>query len=149
MSISYSHIVLIAVGAMVFLVILLLVGRRHWLPGATDLQSLLRRGDPEEQELYHHFLIPLLVYEDQYPSFLSIMALVLDRFPFQPFLNQKEFRTALTHLRDSVFQRADQGGIISSMSTIVQIYRSDPEVEFNCRPHLEPLVEQFLKEVEA
>ena len=147
MSIGYLHLVLIFTVALVFILVQFFA-RRPWLLRPTGLQGLVDQADPRQRELYHEYLVPLLVYEEDYPAFGNILGLVLLKFPLDRFLEDEQFREALTRLRDSVFQDSSTKDEMGTMCEIVNTFVKNPDVEYECRTHLHRLVSQFLREVE-
>ncbi|MDA2930762.1 hypothetical protein MYX84_12600 [Acidobacteria bacterium AH-259-O06] len=147
MSITYVHLLLAFTGALLFVLIQVLL-RRPW-QSKPGLETLLDRHNPIERELYHEYLVPLLVYEEDYPSFGRILRLVLERFPLGRFLQEEAFEKALTDLRDAVFEPSNREDLVWAMCQIVHTFVRDPDVEYRCRPRLQVLVDQFLKEVES
>ncbi len=145
---SYSQLLLV-VSATVVLVAILISLRRRWFPNPSCLQRLLNRKDCGNQEEYHEYIVPLLMYEETYPAFGNILALVLARFPLTYFLRQEDIRSALTFLGAAVFQKAARQDVILAMSVIVKCLATDPDVEYQCRPNLSSLVNQFLKQIKA
>ncbi len=150
MSISYLHLLLALTGALLFILAQFLL-RRPWQLKATGIQSLLDQDSLAEQELEleldQEYLVPLVIYEDDYPAFGNIIRLVLESFPLGRFLEEKDFEEALVSLRNSVFQSSHPQELVSTMCEIVNTFVRDPDVEYGCRPHLEVLVNQFLLEV--
>ena len=137
MSITYLHLLLAFTGALLFLLAQFLL-RRPWQLKPTGIQSLL------DQE----YLVPLVIYEEDHPAFGNVIRLVLESFPLGRFLEESDFRKALTSLRNSVFQSSNPQELVSTMCVIVNTFVRDPDVEYQCRPHLKVLVDQFLREVE-
>ena len=93
-------------------------------------------------------LIPLLVYEKKYPTFVKILVLVLSKFPLERFLNDSDFSEALALLENSIFSSSTKEESISAMANILETFLSDPDVEYRCRPMLKLLVEQFVQETQ-
>lgn len=147
MSISYLYLLLAFTCALSFVLIQILL-RKPWQPQRSGLQSLIRRDSPLENDLYHKYLIPLLVYEEEYPSFGNILGIVFQKFPLDQFLSEKGFQEALTYLRDSVFKKSTQPDQVEAMCLIVHTLIRDPDVEYACRPHLKSQVDRFLKEMD-
>ena len=147
MSISYLYLLLAFTCALSFVLIQILL-RKPWQPQRSGLQSLIRRDSPLENDLYHKYLIPLLVYEEEYPSFGNILGIVFQKFTLDQFLPEKGFQEALTYLRDSVFKKSTQPNQVEAMCLIVHTLIRDPDVEYACRPHLKSQVDRFLKEME-
>ena len=73
--------------------------------------------------------------------------MVLKSFPIKRFRQERDFDRALGYLHDSVFKASDSQDLIWAMSHIVNTFVSDPDVAFECRPHLETLVARFLEEI--
>jgi hypothetical protein len=151
MSITYLHLLLALTGALLFILAQFLL-RKPWQLKATGIQSLLVQDSLAEQELEleldQEYLVPLVVYEDDYPAFGNIIRLVLESFPLGRFLEEEDFEGALVSLRNSVFQSSHPQELVSTMCMIVNTFVRDPDVEYRCRPHLEVLVNQFLEEVD-
>ena len=151
MSITYLHLLLAFTGALLFLLAQVLL-RRPWQLKPTGIQSLLDQESLAEQELEleldQEYLVPLVIYEEDHPAFGNIIRLVLESFPLGRFLEESDFRKALTSLRNSVFQSSNPQELVSTMCVIVNTFVRDPDVEYQCRPHLKVLVDQFLREVE-
>ncbi|MFQ5740505.1 MAG: hypothetical protein ACE5JX_15980 [Acidobacteriota bacterium] len=146
MAVSYLHLVVVAgSGIACFIWILLRLKSRYSRP--TRLQLLLARDDLRQKQLYIEHLVPLMVYEEVYPSFGEILALVLDRFTLTQLLEDESLRSALSFLRDSVCQSSNGGRIKSAMCQIVRGFVGDPDIEYVCRPQLSPLVDRFLDEI--
>ena len=151
MSISYLYLLLALTGALLFILAQFLL-RRPWQLKPTGIQSLLDQESLAEQELEleldQEYLVPLVIYEDDYPAFGNIIRLVLESFPLGRFLEESDFQEALISLRNSVFQSTNPQELVSTMCVIVNTFVRDPDVEYRCRPHLKVLVDQFLREVE-
>lgn len=152
MSITYLHLLLALTGALLFILAQFLF-RRPWQLKATGIQGLLDQDSLAEQELEleldQEYLVPLVIYEDDYPAFGNIIRLVLQNFPLGRFLEEEDFEEALVSLRNSVFQSSHPQELVSTMCEIVNTFVRDPDVEYQCRPHLEVLVNQFLEEVDV
>lgn len=147
LSLSYSLAFAVVMGCLLAGLVVFLL-RRRWFSRRGELQDFLQKNALKQPEFYSELLVPLLVYEEKYPSFGSILALVLEHFHPAYFMHQPKFREAIYALRDSVFLECDATQIISQMSRVVQIFLEDPEVEYRCRPRLSELVDQFLGEIE-
>ena len=145
---TYVHLLLAFAAAVAFVLVqLLLQKRRQTRP--SRLYSLVNQSSSADGPLYHDYLVPLLVYEEDYPSFMNILGTVLTRFPLERFLQEETFKNALADLRNGVFRSSNEQTIIQTMSLIVNVFLSDPDVEYRCRRRLKPLVHQFLKEIDA
>ena len=145
---TYVHLLLAFTAAVAFVLIqLLLQNRRQTRP--SRLYSLVRQSSSADGQLYHDYLVPLLVYEEDYPAFMNILGTVLTRFPLERFLQEEPFKNALADLQNGVFQSSNEQRIIQTMSLIVNAFLSDPDVEYRCRRRLKPLIYQFLKEIDA
>ncbi|HSR69971.1 MAG TPA: hypothetical protein VLU25_18735 [Acidobacteriota bacterium] len=138
---SYSTALLLVAGAMLVLAGLYL-SRRLWQVEGGGLQSL-PGNDPD----YGEQIMPLMIYEERYPAFGRIAALVFGRFPLSRFLPDEDFRRALDYLSRQAFQEASSRSAEAAMCVIVKTFVSDPEVQYRCRP-LDELVDQFLAEIE-
>jgi hypothetical protein len=152
MSINYLPLLLAFTGALIFVLVQVLI-RKPWQLKATGIQTLLDQqglADQElELELDQEYLVPLVVYEEDYPAFGNIIRLVLESFPLGRFIEQDDFEEALVSLRNSVFQSSPSQEVVAIMCVIVNTFVRDPDVEYRCRPHLKVLVDQFLREVES
>ncbi len=150
MSITYPHLLLAFTGALLFILAQFLL-RRPWQLKSTGILSLLDQETLAEQELAleldQEYLVPLIIYEDDYPAFGNIIRLVLETFPLGRFLEESDFQEALISLRNSVFQSTNPEELASTMSVIVNTFVRDPDVEYRCRTDLKVLVDQFLREV--
>lgn len=147
MSITYVHILLAFTGALLFILAQVLI-RKPWKTKPSGIQNFLHQENPVKSKVDHEHLVPLMVYEEDYPTFGNIVKLVLENFPLKRFLQEKDFEKALTYLNGSVFKSADPRDLAWAMCQIVNTFISDPDVEYRCRPHLKALVNQFLDEVE-
>ena len=145
MSITYLHILLAFTVAVLFIVLQVLIRVRRANP--SGIQDFLRKRNKEQDEPDHEYLVPLLVYEEEYPTFGRILELVLKSFPLKRFRQERDFDRALDYLHASVFKASDSQDLIWAMSHIVNTFISDPDVAFECRPDLETLVAQFLEEI--
>ncbi len=152
MSINYLPLLLAFTGALIFVLVQVLI-RKPWQLKATGIQTLLDQqglADQElELELDQEYLVPLVVYEEDYPAFGNIIRLILESFPLGRFIEQDDFEEALVSLRNSVFQSSPSQEVVVIMCVIVNTFMRDPDVEYRCRPHLKVLVDQFLREVES
>jgi hypothetical protein len=144
MSITYLHILLAFTVAVLFIVFQVLM--KVWHSNHSGIQDFLH-GRKDDHEPDHEYLIPLMVYEEEFPAFGRILELVFKSSPLKRFRQERDFDKALNYLHDSVFKASNSEDLIWAMSHIVNTFVSDPEVEFQCRPHLETLVAQFLEEV--
>ena len=143
---SYPVLLLIFALALIALGIFLFIGRRRSAASAGELQRLVdsaRAGDLLEDS---HHLVPLLLYEKRFPAFCKILALVLKQFPLQRFLQRSDFRQALDFLVANPFSETDSEDPIPAMVVIVEVFLSDPDVEYRCRPRLRTLVNRFIRE---
>ena len=150
LSVSYYFLVLVfAVVAGGLLTVVLV--RRRWVSPSTELQIALAQVDPDsgEEQLYQDYLVPLLVYEEEYPSFSKILGAVLGSFPLDRFMEKEEFSNALESVRGSIFQRAHPARVETAMAAIVNCFLRDPDVEYECRQELSVLVPDFLSELRA
>ena len=149
-ALPYSYLVLTVAAASLLLIALFLL-RRRWRLHPTGLQALAgaRDDDPRERETYREYLIPLMLYEEKYPSFGRILSLVLGHFPLSRFLREEQFRSALTLLKDSAFQPFEGRRIANDMAVVVRFLMEDPDVEYQCRKQFPLLVQQFLEEIET
>lgn len=67
MSITYLHILLAFTVAVLFILLQVLIRvRRSNLSG---IQDFLRKRNKEQDEPDYEYLVPLLVYEEKYPTF--------------------------------------------------------------------------------
>ena len=150
MALPYSYLVL-AIAATSLLLLALFLLRRRWSLHPLGLQILAetRNVDLEEREAYREYFIPLMLYEEKYPTFGRILSLVFGRFPLSRFLQEEQFKTALTFLRDSALEPFDGRRVVTAMAVVVRSLSEDPDVEFQCRQHLSGLIAQFLQEIEA
>lgn len=145
---SYSHMLLIFILAGLFVLVVFLL-RRHWLSHPAGLQSLGRGRAVQDHELYSEYVVPLMVYEERYPSFGKIVSLVLGHFPLIRFLRQESFQSALVFLREAAFQPAGEKQTARCMSVVIQSFLEDPDVEYRCRRQLPALVREFLNEIDG
>ena len=144
MSITYLQILLAFTVAVLFIIFQVLI--RTWRSNPSAIQNFLH-GRNDNREPDHEYLVPLMVYEEEYPTFGKILELVLKSFPLKRFRQERDFERALNYLHDSVFKTSSSEDLVWAMSHIVNTFVSDPDVAFKCRPHLENLLDQFLEEV--
>ena len=144
MSITYLQILLAFTVAVLFIIFQVLI--RTWRSNPSAIQNFLH-GRKDNREPDHEYLVPLMVYEEEYPTFGKILELVLKSFPLKRFRQERDFERALNYLHDSVFKTSSSEDLVWAMSHIVNTFVSDPDVAFKCRPHLENLLDQFLEEV--
>ncbi len=145
---SYPVLLLIFALALIALGIFLFIGRRRSAASPGELRRLLDSArDGESLEDSQH-LVPLLLYEDRFPAFCKILGLVLKQFPLQRFLQRSDFRQELEFLAANPFSDTDSKDPIPAMIVVIEVFLSDPDVEYRCRPRLRPLVNQFIREVE-
>ncbi len=145
---SYPVLLLIFALTLLALGIFLFIGRRRSAASSGELQRLLdsaRTGEPLEDS---HHLVPLLLYEKRFPAFCRILVLVLKQFPLQRFLQQSDFCQALDFLTAKPFSETESEDPIPAMVVIIEVFLSDPDVEYRCRPRLRTLVNQFIREAE-
>jgi hypothetical protein len=140
MFISYSHLVLVFLSAVVALLTILLLCRRR--SSATTL--IFDRPGFEDD-----YFLPVLVHEIRYPSFGKILSLVFNQFGAERYLSDPEFRDAFEALRASAFEKRHPRKVISDMSLIVRAFLRDPDVECQFREELPPLVDLFLAEIQS
>ena len=146
--VGYPALLLIFALSLIVLGIVLFIGRRRSAASSGELQRLLdsaRTGEPLENS---HHLVPLLLYEKRFPAFCKIVALVLKQFPLQRFLQRTDFSQALDFLTARPFSETESEDPIPAMVVIVEVFLSDPDVEYRCRTRLRTLVNQFIREVE-
>jgi len=113
----------------------------------SNLEILLATGGATKDELCHEYLAPLLLYEEEYPSFTNILSMVLSKFPLERFTGEDDFQEALVYLRDSVFKSPNREQIVSAMCQVVSGLVRDPDVEYTYRERIHTLVENFLEEI--
>jgi hypothetical protein len=145
---SYPVLLLIFILTLIALGIFLFIGRRRSAASSGELQRRLdsaRAGEPLEDS---HHLVPLLLYEKRFPAFCRILVLVLKQFPLQRFLQRSDFSQALDFLTAKPFSDTESEDPIPAMVVIVEVFLSDPDVEYRCRPRLRTLVNQFIREAE-
>lgn len=145
---SYPVILLVFALTLLALGVFMFIGQRRSAASSGELQRLLdsaRTGEPLEDS---HRVVPLLLYENQFPAFCQILVLVLKQFPLQRFLQQAEFSQALDLLTAKPFSEGESEDPIPAMVIIIEAFLSDPDVEYRCRPRLRTLVNQFIREVE-
>ena len=145
---TYVHLLLAFAAAVAFLLVQLLLQKRRQ-PRPSRLYSLVNQSSSADGQLYHDYLVPLLVYEENYPSFMNILGTVLTKFPLEYFLQEENFKSGLVNLRNGVFHSSNEQTISQTMSLIVNVFLSDPDVEYRCRRRLKPLIRQFLKEIDT
>ncbi len=145
MSITYLHVLQAFTVAVLFIVFHVLI--RFWRSDTSGIQDLLDEPNKDQSEPDHEYLVPLMVYEEEYPAFGKILELVLKSFPLKRFRQEGNFEKALSYLHDSVFKASTSEDLVWAMSHIVNTFVSDPDVAYECRPHLESLVNQFLEEI--
>ncbi len=143
---SYWHLLLISLAALAFFVAVFLF-RRRWNTRPTRLRLLL--GQPSDELESRQRLVPILIFEDQFPAFCEILGLVFERFPIERFDRSPDFHRALHYVSESAFQQVDARHLKAAMCEVVRLFLDDPDVEYNCRPLLSVLVDQFLREIEA
>ena len=143
---SYSTVTLFFAGSASILVLLFLL-RKYWTSPSTQLQVLLDQGRTKEQGLHTNYVIPLLAYEERYPSFASILGLVLTQFPLTRFLDKEELRSDFYFLRHAAFQPTDPWPVVTAMCRVVEAFLEDPAVETQFRAQLSVLLDRFLKEI--
>lgn len=145
--ISYSSLLLLIAAAASVLVLLYLM-RNRWRSQPDGLQALIEEAPETGSQQRDQLVIPLLVYEERFPSFGRILRLVLARFPIEDFLQEDEFRQAIHFLSESISKPRGEDKVAASMCLIVRTFISNPNVEYRCRPRLQELLDQFLDEIE-
>lgn len=145
-----SYPVLLLIFALVLIVLgsFLFIGRRRSAASAGELQRLLDSARAGELLEDSHHVVPLLLYEKRFPAFCKILVLVLKQFPLQRFLQRSDFRQALDFLAANPFSDTNSEDPIPAMVVVVEVFLSDPDVEYRCRPRLRTLVNQFIREAE-
>ena len=146
LSVGYVPLILAVTVSLVLLLIQILAKKNEQVP-RSNLEILLATGGATKDDLCHEYLAPLLVYEKEYPSFTNILSMVLSKFPLERFTGEDDFQNALVYLRDSVFISPNREQIVSAMCQVVSSLVRDPDVEYTCREHIHPLVENFLEEI--
>ena len=145
---SYPVLLLIFALALIALGIFVFIGRRRSAAATGEFQQLLDSARAGETLEDSHRLVPLLLYEKRFPAFCGILAIVLNQFPLRKFLQRSDFRQALDFLAADPFSEADSEDPIPAMVVVVEVFLSDPDVEYRCRPRLRTLVNQFIRESE-
>ncbi|MFB3902954.1 MAG: hypothetical protein ACE15E_05830 [Acidobacteriota bacterium] len=150
MNIPISYGYLLGATLTAGVIILLVVFFRHKLavrvaecPFPPDTHQL------REHEFYTEYLMPMLVFERDYPSFIAILSLVISRFPISRFTTQEEVRSALAFLREASFKGGDPREISNVMCVVVNAFVNDPDVEYELRLKLPELLNRFLDEVSS
>lgn len=143
---SYGYLLgaTLAAGVIIILVIFLrhrLAARIAECPFPPDTHQV------REHEFYTEYLMPLLVFERDYPSFIAILSLVISRFPISRFTAHEEVRSALAFLREASFNGGEPKEISSVMCVVVNAFVNDPDVEYELRLKLPDLLNKFLDEI--
>ncbi len=144
--ITYSQLLLICLGAGLFLLLIVLFHRRVALRTAECAYSA-GEEDVEEHHFYTEYVMPLLVFERDYPSFIAILSLVLETFPISRFTRHEDVRSAFAFLREAAFNGGDPRRIATVMCVVVQSFVNDPDVEYRLRLKLPDMLDRFLREV--
>jgi hypothetical protein len=147
-SIPYGYVLLVLLAAAIFL-LLIFLSRRRLKTRSLRCASLGSESAIEEHQFYTEYLMPLLVFERDYPAFTAILALVLREFPISRFAVKEEFRSALAYLRAATFNGGDRNRVPIVMSVVVNAFLSDPDVEYALRLELPQLLNKFLREIAA
>jgi hypothetical protein len=145
MNLPYGYLLAVAFAAG-GLVALLIFLHRRLASRVAEVPFPAETHDVREHEFYTEYLMPLLVFERDYPSFIAILSLVVSRFPISRFTVQPEVRSALGFLRDASFKGEDDRQIASVMCVIVNAFVNDPDVEYDLRLQLPDLLNKFLEE---
>ncbi len=145
---SYGYLLgaTLAAGAVFFLVIFL---RHKFAVRVTECPFPPDTHQVREHEFYTEFLMPLLVFERDYPSFIAILSLVVSRFPISRFTAYDEVRSALAFLREASFNGGEPKQISSVMCVVVNAFVNDPDVEYELRLKLPELLNKFLDEMSS
>ena len=144
---SYSYLLAVAVATMLLVGFLIWLHRRLTASKVAEVPFPTQTHDVREHEFYTEYLMPLLVFERDYPSFIAILSLVISRFPISRFTIQPEIRSALGFLRDASFKGGEDRQIASVMCVVVNAFVNDPDVEYDLRLQLPDLLTKFLEEV--
>jgi hypothetical protein len=144
--ISYGYLLALTLvaGAAILLAVLL---HRKLAVRMAECPFPIDAHDVREHEFYTEYLMPLLVFERDYPSFIAVLSLVISRFPISRFTVQEDVRSALAFLRDASFKGGDHREIASVMCLVVNAFVNDPDVEYELRVRLPDLLDKFLREV--
>jgi hypothetical protein len=144
--ISYGYLLALTITAGTALLLIVLLHRKLAVQVA-ECPFPVDTHEVREHEFYTEYLMPLLVFERDYPSFIAILSLVISRFPISRFTGQEDVRSALAFLRDASLNGGDQREIASVMCLVVNAFVNDPDVEYELRLRLPDLLEKFLREV--
>jgi len=144
--ISYSQLLLICLGAGLFLLLIVLFHRKVAVRTAECAYSG-GEEDVEEHHFYTEYVMPLLVFERDYPSFIAILSVVLESFPISRFTRHEDVRSAFAFLREAAFNGGDPRRIATVMCVVIQSFVNDPDVEYRLRLKLPDMLDRFLKEV--
>lgn len=142
---SYWHLLIVGLAAFAFFLVVFLF-RRRWNTRPTRLRLLLNQPSEDLESIQR--LVPVLIFEDQYPAFCEILGLVFERFPIKRFEESPDFHRALHYVTESAFRQVDSRHLKAAMCEVVRLFLDDPDVEYSCRPLLSVLVDQFLHEIE-
>ena len=143
---SYSYLLAVAFAAILLIVFLIWLHRAWAASKVTEVPFPTQTHDVREHEFYTEYLMPLLVFEKDYPSFIAILSLVISRFPISRFTAQPDIRSALAFLRDASFKGGEDRQIASVMCVVVNAFVNDPDVEYDLRLQLPDLLNKFLEE---
>jgi len=143
---SYGYLLLVTLGTGL-IVLLLVVFRRNLANRVVGCPFPADTHQVREHEFYTEFLMPLLVLERDYPSFIAILSQVISRFPISRFTVNDDFRSALAYLREASFNGGDPREISNVMCVIVNTFVNDPDVEYDLRLTLPDLLNKFLDEI--
>lgn len=145
---SYGYLLgaTLAAGAIILLVVVL---RHKFAVRVTECPFPADTHQVREHEFYTEYLMPLLVFERDYPSFIAILSLVVSRFPISRFTTYDEVRSALAFLREASFNGGEPKRISSVMCVVVNAFVNDPDVEYELRLKLPELLNKFLDEVSS
>lgn len=147
---SYGFVLAMTLVAGVFLAAVVIL-RRKLARRVVECPIPVNTREIAEHKFYTEYVMPLLVFERDYPSFIGILNLVISRFPISRFTGQEEVRSALAFLRQVGLNGPngpeDPKQVGSVMCVVVNAFVNDPDVEYELRLKLPELLNRFLEEV--
>ena len=113
----------------------------------SPLEKAISDSPDDIQEEQLDLLLPLLLFEEHFPAFGEIVALVICRLGVNEMAQGAAFNEPAEYLAKAAFSDSWESSIRGALCHIVRGFLDDPDIEYSCRPELARLVDQFIDEV--
>ena len=121
-----------------------------WRDYRSSRLSMPAAFEPQDRDKWERLLLPLTCYEDQYPTFVGILAASALRVPLDRLLKTADLAGALGYLSQNGLIDSELSKVEFAMLEVVHALLSHPEVEYTCRDIFTAArLDQFLAELKG